>query len=120
VRSPCGILLALGLFEISAEGVELRLPEPTVALDPLVRGLERGGDEAEVVNAAGLSAGQEPGALEDVEMLRDGRERHSERLGDLGDRGVRSLRDAPEDGAAGRVREGCEGRVERGIAIDRR
>ncbi len=70
-----------------------------------------------MVNAAGLSAGQEPGAFEDVEMLRDGGERHAERPGDVGDGRVRPLRDAPEDGAAGRVREGGEGRVEGRVAV---
>jgi hypothetical protein len=49
----------------------------------------------------------EPGALEDLEVLRDGRQAEIERRGQLGDRRV-ARRQPREDRATRRVREGRE------------
>jgi hypothetical protein len=78
----------LGFFQELGQGIELLLPETLLTLNPLRGMLHRLRHEPATSDATVLLLAQEAGTLEDAEMLRDGGQRHIERLCKLADRGV--------------------------------
>lgn len=98
------------------QGVELSLPKASVAFDPFPGGSHGLRDEAAAPNPSVFRAGEEPGILQNPKVLRDGRERHVERLGQVADRGL-SPRQSRQDTTAGGIRQGGEGRVQCAIGI---
>jgi len=97
--------------EALIETIEAALPESTVLLEPVDRLLERRRLEARGPKLGRATAGDEAGALEHPEVLRDGLERDRERLGQLVHRGL-ALGETTEDRSAGGVGEGREGDAE--------
>ena len=73
------------------QGVEPVLPERLVVGDPVGGGAHGSGHEAAVVHAPFATAGEQAGALEDAEVLRDRRQRHAERARELRNRSVGRL-----------------------------
>src|SRR6185295_10603759 len=71
------------------------------------------GNEAAVVHAALAPPGEQAGALEDAQMLRDRRQRHAKRLRELADGRVGRRGELREDRAPRRVGERLERRIER-------
>src|SRR4051812_13996317 len=94
------------------EAVEARLPEPTVALEPLGGVLERDRPEPRRAQLRAAPPLDQAGALEHAQMLADGLGGDGERRGELVDRGL-ALDEAREDRPPGGVGEGGEGGGER-------
>ena len=103
-------------FEQVLQAVEIGLPELLVEGEPVLRGLERLGVEADHAAGAAALALDEGGALEDVEVLGDGGEGDGVGLGELAD-GLLAADDVAEEGAAGGIGEGVEDRVEAGLGV---
>jgi hypothetical protein len=100
-------------LQISAERIELVLPEDTVEGEP-VGGLLHGSyGETAHADAAGFFLFDEACALEDVEMLEDGGHGDVVGTGEFGDGGVAAL-EGGEDGSTSWVAEGRKGGVEAG------
>ena len=96
--------------------VEALLPERPVPGDPVRDRLERPGIQAAVADAAIAPPLQQAGFLQDLEVLRDGGERHVERLREVRDPGL-SQREPREDGAPRRIGERAERPVHAGGRI---
>src|SRR5262249_3446244 len=112
---PWGLLLFVfaGLEKL-LQGVQPPIPELLVALDPRRRTLHRSRHEPAVVDPPVLLAGEQPGMLEDAQVLRDRGERDVERRRELAYRRRGPLREVRNDGAARRVGQRAEGGVEGG------
>src|SRR5262245_44227377 len=103
--------LLLQLFEQTVEALEVRFHLVAVALEPVGDFAQRCRLQAARTALRVTTARDQPGALEHLDVLRDGRLAHVVRLGELQDGGL-ALDQAREDRAAGRVGQGHEGRVE--------
>jgi len=104
------------LIEIPLERVEPFLPEPAVALEPVGCLLERPRRERALDDPAFLPPREEPGALENSQVLHEPRQRHRRAARELADRRA-SRREALDDRAARRVGERREDGVESGRRI---
>lgn len=101
---------------MASEGVELPLPEASVASDPFC-GVSHGpGAHTAAPDPAVLRADEEACILQDPKVLRDGGQRHVEGPGQLCDRGLPS-RQPRQDGPSGGIRQGPKGRIQCGIHI---
>jgi len=107
---PCLFLLVLG--QILVEAVEALFPERAVLRDPVGGRRQRLRIEATVVDATLAALLDEPGVLEDFQVLRYGGQRHVERRREIRDARFPE-RESREDGAARRVREGGKRPIER-------
>jgi hypothetical protein len=109
-------LLWVGLLEVAGQGVELRLPEPAVLLDP-ARGVFHGsGHQPAAAYAPLFRVRHQPRPLEHAQMLVHAGEGHVKRARQIRERCV--ARGQPgEDRAARGIGEGGEGDVESGLAI---
>jgi hypothetical protein len=74
--------------------------------------VDRAGQEAAAPDAPFLLPDEQPGPLEDRQVLGNGGQRHRERPRQFADRGIRS-REPREDRPPRRVRQSRERRVER-------
>src|SRR5438445_2464520 len=86
------------LVQVLVQPVAALLPEPTVPLGPIRRLLERPGLEPSGPPLALPAPRDQPGALQDLEVLGDRGKSHREGLGQLGDRRVargQPLQDRP-------------------------
>lgn len=101
-------LLFFQLVEVVIEAIEAFEPEFAVVVDPVGDFFEWAGLETAGAPLGIACAGDEAGALENFEVLRDGGEGHFERLGEFGDGGL-ALEEAGKDGPAGGVGESGEG-----------
>jgi hypothetical protein len=101
------LLFRLHLTEITLQPVETLIPEGAIALEPIAGILEAAWSDAARAPLRLAAALDEPGALENLEVLGDGRPAHLEGLGKLADRGL-AERKASEDRAPRRVGKGCE------------
>lgn len=97
-------LLGFGLFEVGDQAVEPRLPEPTMFLEPAGGFAKRLGREPDPMRSTVHASVQQSCALEDLEVLRDARQRHAERLRELGHGGP-ILGEPLQNGASRRVGE---------------
>jgi len=104
------------LIEIPLERVEPFFPEPAVALEPVGCLLERPRRQRAFHYAAFLPSRQEPGALENSQVLHEARQRHRRAARELADRRA-SRREALDDRAARRIGERREDGVEPGRQI---
>jgi len=98
------------------QGVELLRPEGFVVGEPVLRCPEAMCIESDHTATSFAFAVDQVGALEDVEVLGDGGERHAVGLSDLADR-LLAVGDVPQDGSAGGIGQGVEDGVERGGAV---
>src|SRR5262245_61567 len=106
------ILLLLGeLTQVRVEAVEALLPEAPVEGRPVGDVLEGRRLQPARTPLRLAAAGDQSGALEHLQVLRDRRHAHVERLGELGD-GRLARREPRENGAARRVRERRKRRAE--------
>src|SRR6266545_2512336 len=112
-------LLLLHPMKDFIQSLEALLPEPAVALDPLVGLPERCGIEARRPPLRVAAALDEPRSLEHLQMLRDGRKANVERLCELADGGL-AFREAREDRPPRGIREGAEGQAERVCGLGHR
>jgi len=86
------------LFEESAKGVELVLPEDSVEGEPVGGMLHGGYGETAHADTTGFFLLDEAGLLEHVEVLEDGGHRDVVRTSEFGDGGVPAL-EGEEDGS---------------------
>lgn len=98
------------------EAVEALVPEALVTRRPAENLADRPCVEQEEVLAASADAPDEPGALEGPDVLRHGGERHVEWLRDVSDARL-TAGEAVEDCPAGRIGDGGEDVIERGLDI---
>jgi hypothetical protein len=110
------VLGGLQLIEERVEAEEVALPVSTEPLRPFRGVLERGRVEAAQVLAAADTPPDKPGALEHTDVLGRGREGHPERGRELAEI-LLTIGESAENGAPGRVRQGVEDAVERGVPI---
>ena len=92
VRSRCRaivrlVLLRLEFAQVVVQTIEALLPEPAIAIEPVVDVLEGGGLDPAGPPLRRAAARDQAGPLQHLEMLGDGREAHLERRGELRDRG---------------------------------
>src|SRR3954470_20676186 len=104
------LLLPFQFLDNVVQLVEARGPELVVPLDPRRLFLQPARAELAGPHAPDLLRGDEPGLLQDADVLLDAREGHAKPVGEVGDRSV-GPPELLEDAAPGGVRE----RVERGI-----
>src|ERR1700756_3191525 len=105
------LLLFFQVAQVFVQTVEALLPETAVVIEPVGDLLEPRPFETAGTPLRVAAAGDEAGALEHLEVLRDGGEAHRERLGELGNRGY-ARREARQDGPARRIGERGEGGAE--------
>src|SRR5262245_59512860 len=105
------LVLLLQRFQVVVEAIEAFLPEPPIPLDVAGDLLKRLGVQSTRAPLRVASADDEARALEHLEVLRDRREAHLERGGELRYRDL-ALREPREDGASGRIGESSECRIE--------
>src|SRR3954447_5564299 len=106
LAATSAIVLSLSA-QVRVEPVHARLPGPLARLHPRDRVVERLGLHPARPPLRLTAAGDEPGALEDLEVARDRRKAHVKRRGDLVDRRL-ALGQAGEDRPASGVGEGGE------------
>src|SRR5215207_5018868 len=104
-------LLGLELAQVVVEPVEALVEEAAVVLEPAVDALQSLGIEAAGTPLRLAAAGDEAGALQHLQMLRDGGQAHAERLRELRD-GRLAEAEPRQDGAPGRDGQRREGRAE--------
>src|SRR5437588_386865 len=111
--APIALLLSstLELVQVLVQSVVALFPEPTVPLGPLGDLLQRARLEPGGPPLALPAPRDQPGSLEHLQVLRDRRHGHLERLGQLGDGGL-SGREPREDGPPRGIREGRERSVQ--------
>src|SRR6185436_15674301 len=80
------LLLRFHLLQVVLEPIEPLLPDVPVALGPISHFLERCRLDPAGPPLRLTPPGDEPGALEHAQMLRDRRHAHVEELGQFGDR----------------------------------
>src|SRR3989440_363147 len=100
-------------LEIPVQRLQTCLPECSVVIDPLPGLREGTGLEPAPGLPAAAPAAHQPCLFEDLDVLRDGRERHREGCGELAERQL-PRGEARQDRPAGGVREGVEDVVELG------
>ena len=88
----------------------MNFPERAVLLEPCSGILHRLGSQSATVNAAIDLAFEQARGFQDAHVFRDGRQRNTERFGQLRDHGL-ALREASQNGAA----SGIGKRAKRGI-----
>ncbi len=98
------------------KGVELPLPEASVAGDPQGGVLHGSGNQTAAAEPAVLRSGEQSRVLQHAQVFRNRGERYVEGLGQLGDRRL-SPRQAREDRPAGWVRQRGKCRVEAAVRI---
>ncbi len=91
--------------------IELRFPEPAIALDPLQRSAHRRGRQRGAPDTALTLDRRETRTLEHAHMLRHGWQRHVEPRRELADRPVAS-RESREDLPPRRISECSERAIE--------
>lgn len=91
--------------------VELMLPQAPIRLQPGRSVPHRTGHQTNAAHPPVPPALHEARALEDHEVLADGRQRHGERAGKLAHRGLAPGQPS-DDGAAGGVGQGTEDSIE--------
>src|SRR6476660_9364903 len=110
------LLLSFQFLDNLVQLVEACVPELAVPLEPCRLFLQSARAELAGPHAPELLRGDEPGRLQDADVLLDAREGHVELLGKVGDRGV----GAPQllqNAASGGVRERGERGIEAGPRI---
>ena len=100
-----------------SEGIEARVPELSIAADPLRRLGERRRVQPAVVYPTLFPRFEQPGPLEPPDVLHHGRQRHGTRISELGHRGFATSQPG-KDGPPGRVSQGREGVVEGGRMVN--
>jgi hypothetical protein len=100
-----------GVVQDVGEAVEVPLPDRAVLGDPLLERAHRAGLEPAPPDAADLLRAHEAAALQHVEVLHHGRQRHVQRCGELAHR-CRAARQADDHRAAALVGERVERPVE--------
>jgi hypothetical protein len=103
--------LGLLFFQKRAQSIELRVPEFLVALEPRNGALQGAAFKLAADNAASFLSLDEPGVLQDAEMLHESGQRHAERLGQLS-HGVLAPAKLRKDGASRRISKRAEDPVE--------
>src|SRR5688572_25542840 len=89
VRSGLGGFISLSLLNVSqivTQAIEPRIPEPAVILEPVCNLAQWVRLEPARTPLRRAAARDQSGALQHLEMLRNPRKAHVERLGQLGDR----------------------------------
>src|ERR1700737_1698982 len=99
------------LFQECLQGIQLLVPEPFVAQRPPGNFTQRGSAQLQAVLAARAVPADQPCALQNLQVLRDGVQRNGKPLGHVGDPG-RAPGEAPHDRPPGGVRESGESAVE--------
>src|SRR5215813_10468358 len=110
------LLLLFQLLDNSVQLFEACVPELAVPLEPARLFLEAAGAELAGPHAPDLSRGDEPGLLQDTDVLLHAREGHVELHGKVRDRGLGTPK-LLQNAAPGGVRERGERGVEAGIHI---
>src|ERR687897_1512404 len=110
------LLLPFQFLDNFVQLVEACVPELAVPLDPCSLLLQSARAELAGPHAPDLLRGDEPGLLQDADVLLHAREGHVELLGKIRDRRVRAS-ELLENAASGGVREGGERGVEAGPRI---
>lgn len=100
-----------GSEKVARQRIELSFPERPVILEPAGGPPERGGHQAAKPDPSRLDGGDQPGALEDAEVLEEGGKRNVVRRREGGYRPL-SLAEGAQHRAADRVGQGDEGVVE--------
>src|SRR5690606_41550254 len=108
------LLLAIEFLDDLVQLVEACGPELAVSLDPFGFFLEPAAAEPADAHAPDFLGRDEPGLLQNADVLLHTRQRHVELVGEIGDRGVRT-RQLFQDAAPCGVRKGGEGGVEAGL-----
>jgi len=103
--------------EIRRELIELEFPEAAIALDPRRCIAHWRGHERRTADAPLALDARKPGALEDANVLGNGRERHVEARREIAD-GALSGCQPRNDCAARGVGEGGEGGVEARLEVN--
>ena len=98
------------------KGVELPLPEASVAGDPFCGVSHRSENETATPDPPVFRAGEEAGILKNAKVLRDGGERHIEWPGQLGYRRP-SPRQASKNRPAGGIRQGSKRGIQAAVRI---
>jgi len=109
-------LLWVGLLEVAGEGVELRLPEPAVLLDPARGEFHGPGHQAAAADATLFRMRHQPRPLEHAEMFVDAGEGHAEWTRQIRERRVargQSGEDRPARGVGERGERDVEGEIVR-------
>lgn len=112
--SPITVLLAFEVFDNLFQCVETGIPKLAIPLDPFRLLLEAARAKPAGAHAPDLLCGDQPRLFEDADMLLHARQRHAERPGKIGDRGVRTrqlLKHAPPCG----IRKRGERRIKTGL-----
>jgi len=100
------------LEQVALERVQAKIPKPAVAIQPRPDPAEGRGREPTVMLAADDVAVDQPGALEDHDVLRHRVQRHGKWPGDFGD-GGRTPAQSCQNRPPGRIRDRPEDAVER-------
>ena len=107
-----GRRVVLQFIEVVVQAVEACFPVASVAFEPLGDVPEGCGGKVAGSPLRMAAALDEACTLEHLEVLRDRRKAHRERLRELGDGGV-AVRERGQDRPSGGIRERCEGGAER-------
>ena len=99
------------MLQKRAQAVQPRVPEFLVALEPFERAFHGAGLELAAHDPADLFAFDEPGILENGEMLDDAGQRHADRRGQLADRAL-AVPEPDQDRAPRRIGERAEDGIE--------
>src|SRR5258705_238185 len=102
------LLLFLQFAQVLVKAIEAVFPEPAVVIEPVGDFFQACGLDAAGAPLRIAAAGDEPRVLENFQMLRDRRQAHLERLGQLRHRGV-PARETRENRPAGRIGQSREG-----------
>jgi hypothetical protein len=97
--------------ELDAKAVESSLPFGLLSAKPALRCPQGVGLELAGAYSARLGRCDQPGCLENSEVLNDSRQRHGQRLGELAHR-RRSANQALDDGSPAGIRQGLEDPIE--------
>jgi len=116
---PCASLRGLLLREVPIERIQLIFPEHAVLGQPGFRLLQRLGRKTAMTHAALLPLPDETCALQNLQVLHHGRERHPVRRGQHGDRSLAAGKGS-QDRAASGVCESLEGRVQPAMILNHR
>src|SRR5215813_15566862 len=111
-----GFLLPFQFFDNLVQLVEACVPELAVPLEPCRLFLQSARAELAGPHAPDLLRGDEPGLLQDADVLLHAREGHVELLGEVRDRSL-GTSEPLQDAASGGVRERGERGIETGFRI---
>ena len=98
-------------FEPGSKAVEPRVPERFVAVEPLARLAQRAPLQPAADHAAFLLPHDQPGVLEDVQVLQEAGQRHRERSREIADRLLAAFQ-SRQHGAPRRIGQRAEHGVE--------